>query len=162
LRKARLSKLPHKAWDDRASAALNARRRLPSLVTAYFEQVRTMLADDPPPAKLHRLRLATKRLRYTLELFRSCYGPGFEIRLADLRQAQQLLGEINDCTASASLIAQAVKDPAQANQVAGFLDQAARQKAAFFRERWTGTFDAPGRERWFTGYLTRQTRAPRR
>ena len=85
-------------WDARTAAAANARRELPRLVAAYFARVRELLADNPPPAKLHAIRLETKRMRYTLELFRPCYGPGMDTRLAALRHIQQLLGEVNDCS----------------------------------------------------------------
>src|ERR1035438_1130614 len=54
-------------WDARAAAAANARRELPRLVAAYFARVRELLADNPPPAKLHAIRLETKRLRYRSE-----------------------------------------------------------------------------------------------
>src|ERR1039458_1773844 len=50
-------------WDKRAGVAANARRQLPPMVTAYFSSVREFLADDAPPRRLHRVRLASKRLR---------------------------------------------------------------------------------------------------
>ena len=85
-------------------AMRNARRQLPPLVQAYFARVRELLAADPPPAELHAIRLATKRLRYSLELFRPCYGPGLETRLAALQSLQQILGEVNDCVAAERLL----------------------------------------------------------
>ena len=84
--------MAHIKWDERAGVAINARRQLPALVTAYYKRVRELLEDDPSAPKLHRVRLATKRLRYTLELFRACYGAGFETRMAELREVQLLLG----------------------------------------------------------------------
>ena len=57
------------AWNRRLTAALNASRTLPLMMRYYFVQGRELLATDPPPAELHVLRLATKRVRYTLELF---------------------------------------------------------------------------------------------
>jgi CHAD domain-containing protein len=100
---------PHQArWDDRAGAAANARRELPRLAASYFARVRELLAEEPSPSKLHRLRLATKRLRYTLELFRPCYGPGLETRLAALRRVQQLLGEVNDSGAAGRLLSKSM------------------------------------------------------
>jgi CHAD domain-containing protein len=85
-------------WDERATAETNARARLPRLMADYFAVVRELLASDPAPAKLHKIRLASKRVRYTLELFRQCYGPGLEVRLEALDELQQVLGEINDAT----------------------------------------------------------------
>ena len=36
-------------WDERASAAANARRQLPRMVSAYFSDVRGFLAEDVTP-----------------------------------------------------------------------------------------------------------------
>ena len=96
-------------WDEKRTAGENARRELPALVSLYFSRVREELANRPTPARLHRLRLATKRLRYTLELFRPCYGPGLEARLAELRKVQQRLGELNDCVAAWDLLSKGMR-----------------------------------------------------
>ena len=103
-----MSKLHPVAWDERAGAAVNARRELPHLAASYFARVRALLADDPSAPKLHRLRLLTKRLRYTLELFRPCYGPGLDTRLAALRRIQQSLGEVNDSAAAGRLVSKSM------------------------------------------------------
>ncbi|MBV8730436.1 MAG: CHAD domain-containing protein, partial [Acidobacteriia bacterium] len=58
-------------WDEKADSLVNARTLLPKLVTNYFALGRELLAANPPPPELHALRLASKKLRYTLELFKS-------------------------------------------------------------------------------------------
>jgi CHAD domain-containing protein len=151
--------MAHMKWDERAGVAVNARRQLPALVTAYYKRVRGLLEDDPSAPKLHRARLATKRLRYTLELFRGCYGPGFETRMAELREVQQLLGEVNDCVAAGRHVPSLMKASPQRNRIEKFLDQRTEQTVAKFRKHWTEVFDAPGRELWWTAYLSR-SRAP--
>lgn len=147
------------AWNQRLDAAANARRQLPPMVRAYFVQVRELLATNPPPAELHIMRLATKRVRYTLELFRPCYGPGLEIRLATLQRLQQVLGEINDCAAAERLIEGLVPASAQRKRVQTFLRRRAAAKAVALRKEWRGTFDVRGREHWWLQYLARSTRA---
>lgn len=146
------------AWNARAGAAVNARRRLPLLVSAYFAQVRTILDGDPPPAQLHLVRLASKRLRYTLELFRPCYGPGLNLRLAALQRLQQLLGEVNDCAATERLLAEAIPPSTRRDRFQHFLHRRAAAKAVAFRREWRHGFDAPGRERWWLTYLATQAR----
>jgi CHAD domain-containing protein len=155
---------PHQArWDDRAGAAANARRELPRLAASYFARVRELLAEEPSPSKLHRLRLATKRLRYTLELFRPCYGPGLETRLAALRRVQQLLGEVNDSGAAGRLLSKSMSAASpQRARILRFLEERAAVKAQEFRKDWAEVFDAPGQERWWTGYLARNARTPGR
>ena len=158
-----MSKLHPVAWEERAAAATNARRELPQLAASYFARVRALLADDPSPAKLHRLRLLTKRLRYTLELFRPCYGPGLDTRLAALRRIQQSLGEVNDSTAAGRLLSRSMSTASpQRARVLNFLEERAVVKAREFRKDWAEIFDAPGQERWWTTYLARHARTPGR
>jgi CHAD domain-containing protein len=138
-------------WEPGVAAAANARRELPRLAAEYFAEVRERLADNPGPAELHRVRLATKRLRYTLELFRPCYGPGLETRLAGLRAVQQWLGEVNDCVAAVKLLPRRM--PARK-----FVERRGVEKASEFRKHWAEVFDAAGQERLWVGFLGRRVR----
>lgn len=149
-------------WDARTAAAANARRGLPRLAAAYFARVRKLLADRPPPAKLHAIRLETKRLRYTLELFRPCYGPGLDARLAALRHVQQLLGEVNDCSTTERWIGHAAGPSPLRVRILRFLAARSAAQAQVFHQAWTGVFDAPGQELWWTRYLSRHARTPAR
>jgi CHAD domain-containing protein len=158
-----MSKLHRVAWEERAGAAVNARRELPHLAASYFARVRALLADDPSAPKLHRLRLVTKRLRYTLELFRPCYGPGLDTRLAALRRIQQSLGEVNDSAAAGRLLSRSMSAASpQRARILHFLEERAAAKAEEFRKDWSEVFDAPGQERWWTTYLARHARTPGR
>ena len=147
-------------WDERAGAAANARRELPGMVRAYFSRGRAVLAEDARPRRLHRLRLASKRLRYTLELFRPCYPAGLEDRLDALKVMQDRLGEVNDAVASAELLRGVLK---RQPKVRKFLEERAAERAAEFARHWKETFDAPGQEAWWTVFLARpvKTTAPR-
>ena len=146
-------------WDERAPAEANARGHLPQLLADYFAAVRKLLARDPAPAELHKVRLASKRVRYTLELFRHCYGPGLEERLEALHELQQVLGEINDATTARGLLAKTMnpKSP-QSQRVQKFLEERATHNAQEFRKHWDDVFDAPGQMEWWTAYLARHTR----
>lgn len=48
-------------------------------------------------AELHAMRIAAKKLRYTLETFASLYPDGLEAYLAAVKACQELLGNIHDC-----------------------------------------------------------------
>jgi CHAD domain-containing protein len=144
-------------WDKRAGVAANARRQLPPMVTAYFSSVREFLADDALPRRLHRVRLASKRLRYTLELFRPCYPAGLEERLDALKKLQDWLGEVNDAVASGRLLRRALK---RKPKVRKFLEDRAGEKAAQVGRYWKETFDAEGQEAWWTDFLAHHTRKP--
>jgi CHAD domain-containing protein len=141
------------------AATRSACRQLPVTVHDYFLVVRKLLAADPPPAELHTVRLATKRLRYTLELFRPCYGPGLEIRLASLQGLQKVLGEINDCAAAERLIVGLAPASAARKRIETFLRRRASVKAVALRKEWHDSFDAPGREHWWIQYLSKKPKS---
>ena len=147
-------------WNPRAGAAASARRELPRLVAEYFARVRELLVGEPAPPQLHQARLACKRLRYTLELFRPCYGAALEQRLEALKKLQQVLGDVNDTAAAGKLLGNALPPKsAERARVEGFLAARVIEKTAEFRAQWTKEFDAPGREEWWTLYLARAGRA---
>lgn len=158
-----MNKPLHIDWDEHQDAATNAQCFLPRLISDYFARGREILAENPGAAELHALRLATKRLRYTLELFRPCYGPGLAARIDSLRLLQQLLGEIND-TAAAERALRTVwsgRNHPQRARVEKFLKQRGEAKASEFRKQWVEVFDAPGQERWWSDYLARQAHRSR-
>jgi CHAD domain-containing protein len=147
-------------WDGSSDAVANARTVLPKLVEEYFALGREVLASEPAPPELHRLRLASKKLRYTLELFKGCYGPGLGERIETLKTLQQMLGEINDTVAAERTIAGVlVAETVESRRAVEFLRKLGAEKAEIFRKHWAAVFDPPGRERWWTEYLARQARA---
>jgi CHAD domain-containing protein len=154
-----MNKRKHIKWDENSGPADNARHHLPALVADYFARVRETIGGQASASEMHALRLLTKRLRYTLELFRPCYGPGLRVRLAALRQLQQCLGEMNDCAAAARMLAGYVKkNSIQQRQLDQFLAQRGFERAAEFRRIWTQEFDAPGKQQWWIRYLARHVR----
>lgn len=148
-----MTAMPHIRWNERRGARENARRKLPDYVSSYFAFVRDVLAKDPPPGELHQLRLATKRLRYTLELFRPYYGRGLEERLEMLRTMQQRLGDVNDAVAAWDLLAKKLGRSALRERTREFLHNRAEKDARAFRREWNRQFEAPGREQWWREYL---------
>jgi CHAD domain-containing protein len=45
----------------------------------------------------HAMRIAAKRLRYTMELFKAVYDGGLDRVIEAVKQVQSLLGEVHDC-----------------------------------------------------------------
>src|SRR5262245_35609467 len=89
-------------WNGRQSAARNAAEKLPELARAFLAAGGDL--EGKPYREFHRFRLLAKRFRYTLEIFRPCYGPGLEQRIESLRTLQQHLGDLNDCAATEELV----------------------------------------------------------
>lgn len=150
-------------WNPRLGVSLNARHQLPVMMQGYFAQVRELLTSNPRPAELHAIRLATKRVRYTLELFRPCYGTRLEPRIAELQRLQQILGEVNDCEAARRLIDGLIPRSLAHTRAQTFLRRRAAAKATELRREWRQSFDAPGREHSWLHCLARSARvkAPR-
>ena len=143
-------------WDSAKSAEENASQKLPALAQVYFQAGRALFAAKRSARAFHKFRLETKRFRYTLELFQPCYGPGLEQRLRLLRNIQDLLGEINDCATTQKLLG------AQPVVVSRFLERRLAIKRRALRMCWQQAFNGAGQESWWTNYLARFARKPRR
>jgi len=158
----RQSTKPDKAgkirWDNQKSVSDNASEKLPELARQYFEAGRALGSDSSFEA-LHRFRLFTKRFRYTLELFRPCYGPGLSVRIEALATLQQYLGEINDCAATEALaLAQNGLPEAERQRLVRQVKDLAGRRVARFRLHWEEDFAPARREHWWTHYLSRFAR----
>jgi CHAD domain-containing protein len=146
-------------WEGLKTVAENARDKLPELARGFFEAGRALAATDPPLQALHRFRLLTKRFRYTLELFRPCYGPGLAGRIEALKTLQQYLGEISDCATTRELLAgRDDLSKSQRDRLTRQLKVLAAARVARFRRLWRKDFAPPERERWWTDYLRRFAR----
>jgi CHAD domain-containing protein len=86
------------------------------------------------PKDLHRLRIAAKKLRYTLEMV----APGHP-EMEEIKSLQTDLGRINDYRTARSI----VKAEAGANSVRDQLKEKQRKKIRAFRDRWSSTLADP-------------------
>ena len=89
-----------KAWpveglDPTGGLAENARRILAVRVAEYYAYEAIVPREDAGEA-LHDLRIAAKRLRYTLELFRSVFAEAGERQIERVKAIQEELGAIHD------------------------------------------------------------------
>ena len=142
-------------WDESVSAPENARSRLPGMVEAWFQRGRALAAPEAnSPAALHSFRIRTKRLRYTLEMFRPFYGPRLDARLAALREVQTCLGELNDCAVTRGLIEPALKPGPQRARLEAFLDRRTTELTAAFKKTWAA-LDKAGEDARWRAYLAR-------
>lgn len=136
-------------WKPGEEARADASRVLPELVLGYFAAGRK-LNDQSNARAIHRFRLRTKRLRYTLDLFVDLYGPGLKRRSASLRPIQNALGESNDC-------AVLLKESGDklSREVREWLAARSDEKRKEFLSYWAEKFDAPGEDKKWERYLRR-------
>ncbi len=70
-------------------------------VRAYDEVVSV---PKPPPPRLHALRIACKRLRYTLEFFAEVLGPDTKALIKQIVAMQDHLGDLQDAVVASSIL----------------------------------------------------------
>lgn len=97
-----------RAWpvEDLAPDAplrINARRVLAVRIAEYFSYA-GIVPLEQAVEPLHNLRIAAKRLRYTLELFREVFGDAGKVQLDRVKAIQAELGELHDHDVRIALI----------------------------------------------------------
>jgi CHAD domain-containing protein len=74
-----------------------AARRIAAQRVADLLQFDEAVRDPANIRELHDLRIAAKRLRYTLEVLGSVLGPAATVVENEARALQDVLGEVHDC-----------------------------------------------------------------
>jgi CHAD domain-containing protein len=143
------------AWKAAEPADRNASRVLPQIVRDYFRTGRKLDRNSSARA-MHRFRLKTKHLRYTLEAFMPLYGPGLKSKLASLRAIQNVLGELNDCEVLLAEIGGRLSV-----EVKAFVNRRKDEKRREFLRYWRQEFDAENEHKKWEVYLTRFARSKR-
>lgn len=62
-----------------------------------FEKLSNSLYFPLESEPLHKMRIASKRLRYAIELFEQCWGPRIKIFAKKAEGLQSSLGQVHDC-----------------------------------------------------------------
>jgi CHAD domain-containing protein len=153
----------HYRFDDSASAPACARALLPEMFKLFLAQGRKLAGHSPEAEAIHGFRLETKAFRYTLELFRPCYGPGLERHLEYLKEIQNHLGAISDYAATRKLITASLPEQSPERlKLERILTQRVRRKWAEFDRYWRLTFDTPAEERRWLNYLAQSNQRNRK
>ena len=143
--------LKKKLWRPDLDVNANLRRTLPKLTRAFFKRGNHALLKERDWPEIHAFRIATKRFRYTLELFASNYGPGIETRLNELRELQTLLGDANDFIVTAALLEKIDGTEAVRSQLTG----KAEAKVRNARTWWRGNMGTEAAEQRWVSYFQR-------
>ncbi len=125
-----------------------ARRALRPLAAEFFRTAQVAAKPDSTPEQLHRFRLLSKRLRYSLEIFEPVLGADGKRALARLRELQERLGAVNDCAASAAAIARLGEDGPPLRRARRALRRLLRERMEAFRAWWREHMDAKEQRRW--------------
>jgi CHAD domain-containing protein len=125
----------------RQSAREHARRLLPAMAADLFRAGQEAAGPDSEHRGMHRFRLKTKRVRYTLELFETVYGQTTDPILQSLKGLQEKLGAINDCATTLEMVRRDRHAAAAVRRLAG-------AREVEFRTYWTKNFGPRELSRW--------------
>jgi len=146
--------LAHPPWQLEAPVPANAASVLPELALSFFERGDKAARADASDEKLHAFRLNAKEFRYTLEAFRTLYGPAMDRHIANVRRIQTVLGDLNDCRATAALLERYEAVAAfDVEQLRRFLDAERQRHRARFAELWAELYGEERKRRILTRYL---------
>lgn len=95
--------------DPKATLAENARAILKVRIAEYYHYT-PIVHDEQAGVLLHDLRIAAKRLRYTLEMFRKPLGADAERQIERVKAVQEALGDLHDCDVRIALIEEVLVD----------------------------------------------------
>lgn len=113
------------AWKD---AYRRAEKMLVALL-ADLKKYEGALARPSAVGQHHRMRIAAKHLRYSLEAFEAMYGRGIRPAILAAKRMQSLLGDMHDCDVWERLLSGA------ATGLPGQADKATEGLRAFARDR---------------------------
>jgi CHAD domain-containing protein len=112
------------------------RRILPQIAADFVERGNAACQAKVSPEKLHAFRIASKKFRYTLELFAPLYGPSVNTWLESLKSIQTVLGDINDCVTVSQMIA----DYKGSGALINWIKKRQRRKVEQFSRLWLEEF----------------------
>ena len=122
--------------DSQVAVGETARRILPQIAADFVERGNAASQAKVSPEKLHAFRIASKKFRYTLELFAPLYGPSVNTWLESLKGIQTVLGDINDCVTVSQMIA----DYKGSGPVTNWIKKRQRRKIEQFSRLWLEEF----------------------
>jgi CHAD domain-containing protein len=113
-----------------------ARKPLPAMARDFLERGDAASQPKASPEKLHAFRIASKKFRYSLELFAPLYEREVSAWIASIKRIQTLLGDINDC----ETVLHMVVDQKGGGAMVGRLKKRQRRKVEEFLSAWGEEF----------------------
>ncbi|HEY4087965.1 MAG TPA: CHAD domain-containing protein [Bryobacteraceae bacterium] len=121
-------------------AAEVAATLFPNMLKDYLRRGARLARKNASPKQLHRFRIATKEIRYTLDIFRAHYSGAIDNFAEKLKKVQTDLGAIHDCTATSSLIEDA-KSSGSRKEILRDVEKRRRKKTDRFLQDYHREFE---------------------
>jgi CHAD domain-containing protein/predicted phosphodiesterase len=132
---------PRRKLGDRALTGQVAAATIESALARFEKRGRQFADADAGPDAAHQLRIATKKLRYTVEFFAPLLPPDTQERVEALKELQTLLGIIHDRDVLIDLLAweraRALERQLHELEHAVFIDGTRDERLAAVREQLT-------------------------
>jgi CHAD domain-containing protein len=133
---------------DAPAASDTARGLLPPMLKDYLRHGRHAASKDTPEKELHRFRIATKELRYTVDLFAPLYGDGIGEITEKLKKLQTHLGSIHDCVITRDLVDDAQSSAGKKDILRRLEKRCERKTERFLRDYRSNFGDEEMLRRW--------------
>ncbi len=118
-----------------------AKSLLPELVEEYFRHGEEVGKAGASPRNIHHFRIAAKNLRYTLDLFAPLYGDRLRGPLAELKDVQTVLGDLNDCVTVRRMVGREISGKDETvKALRNALKRRQHKKTEQFRETYAAGF----------------------
>jgi len=124
---------------DAPGAADVAGSLLRGMLKDYLRRGARAARRSASPKQLHRFRIATKEIRYTLDIFAPLYGNAIGDLAEKLKKLQTDLGAIHDYTATGSLVEEA-KSSGGRKEILRELEKRRRKKTDRFLQDYRREF----------------------
>jgi CHAD domain-containing protein len=134
---------------------ITAAQTLEPMLREFVSLGKKALRQEAAPKKIHRFRIAVKKLRYTFELFAPVYGTSLDGWLERIKALQAVLGTISDCETVRMMVERHGSD----RGIESSFQRRVRRKLSEFRRGWADAFTDPSMQR-VIGQLSQQ--APRK
>jgi CHAD domain-containing protein len=127
------------------TAAANAHKLLPKMAEKYFHAGREASDGKRSPTEMHEFRIATKRFRYALEIFKPVYGASLDRYLKGLHNLQHTLGQLSDYRSIRQMLD-------GDDELKEHLAHSTEKHLKEFHDQWK-VFDGEGRMKTWMTYL---------
>ena len=128
-----------------------ARQILPGMLKRFIKSGNAAANEKAGAEELHAFRIASKKFRYSLEIFAPLYGPQCQNSLTKLKQIQDLLGENNDWATVERMVSR-VKGT---ETLAAWLQIKQRKTTEEFCRYWRAEFGTPEQLKALTASMRR-------
>jgi CHAD domain-containing protein len=118
--------------------------RLPKMADDFLRRGARVAVKRPDLARLHKFRIQTKRLRYSIEIMQPLLGEGAGAWSEPIQAVQKVLGQINDCR----ILLELDRELGGGKGVDGALHKRIDKKIREFRRIWRDQFSGIAAKEW--------------